>query len=221
VSTWEELLQDVLIRRKWTLRALVDSMGAEHAHVGLEQSIAPMDATGFICLARKLHLDDREASDLVEAATAAKLLEPPGVDEDSSVGAHVWGTAAIAFFALLGDMPQRGQLDAEARLVLTRLHKTLGLTQEDIASMLDVTSAAVVAELQSGRRPVPILVVAQLREWDTALDKLESIFLPERLASLIRRPAEIFDGASAIELIREGRLTEVAARYDRAFQYAR
>jgi hypothetical protein len=52
-----------------------------------------------------------------------------------------------------------------------------------------------------------------------AVEVLGHIFKSERIPDIIRRPASAFGGRRAIDLIREGRIAEVLAGYEKATTY--
>ncbi|MFN8558509.1 MAG: hypothetical protein U0531_14585 [Dehalococcoidia bacterium] len=117
---------------------------------------------------------------------------------------------------LLGFLPSASS--DEARRLLARVGAALRLDTAILGLMFGV-SAEVVEGWLRGQEPVPPPVQDRLRGAVEALARLEAAFLPERLPDVIRRPAPIFDGQSALDWILAGRIAEVADRYDRLLQY--
>ena len=72
---------------------------------------------------------------------------------------------------------------------------------------------------EAGSTTIPKESLTQLQAASSALSKLLSVFRPERLPQVVRREAELFDGETAVEWMVQGRITEVAERYEQAFAY--
>lgn len=107
----------------------------------------------------------------------------------------------------------------EARLILRRLMTSLDLSADEVGRMFRVTRETV-RRWELGMVAVPTARLVELTSVDGALDRLLSLFLPERLPAVIRRrPTPLFDGESALDWILRGRIREVADRYDRLLSY--
>ncbi len=110
------------------------------------------------------------------------------------------------------------QAESHARQSLRQLISRLALSIEDMAQLLGVPADAV-EQWESGRVAIPMDAQALLGRANHALSRLLATFRPERLPELIRREVDLFDGRSAYDWIRQGRIEEVADRYDAAFAY--
>lgn len=107
---------------------------------------------------------------------------------------------------------------SQARQSLRSLLSRLDLSATDAAQMLRV-SAADVERWESGERQIPTESQALLNRGASALTRLSAVFRPERLPQVIRRAAPLFDGQSALEWILQGRIGEVAAKYESVLLY--
>ncbi len=114
-------------------------------------------------------------------------------------------TFALAVSELAANLAARN----DARDVRDQLRAHLALNDADMERALGACG-----ELQSS--PEAHAYVASA---GAALDRLLHLFKPESLAQVIRRPAELFDGKRALDWILEGRIAEVADRYDVALSY--
>ena len=115
---------------------------------------------------------------------------------------------------------ERAQKQQKATAILHRLRTCLDLSQEDLGTMFGATGEDVRA-WESGAAEIPELTFARLVSADGALDRMLWLFRPDRLPQVIRRRAEAFDGERALEWILDGRIAEVAERYDSGLSYQR
>lgn len=106
----------------------------------------------------------------------------------------------------------------QARQELRNIMSRLELTPEDLARVLS-SSVEEVDAWESGRTPIPFDQQASLQKANNALMRMLSIFRPERLPQIIRRPAELFGGQTALDWIVQGRIGEVADKYDTTLAY--
>jgi transcriptional regulator with XRE-family HTH domain len=104
------------------------------------------------------------------------------------------------------------------RLVIERLMGGLSLSQDQLGRMLGV-SGETVRRWKTGATGIPLSQVAELTAAESALDRLLRIFRPERLPLAIRRRAELFGGRRALDWILDGRIAEVADRYEAGLAY--
>ena len=102
--------------------------------------------------------------------------------------------------------------------VLTRLASSLKLSFDDIGHILKV-SGETVRRWARGTVSFPDDHLAALDLLGQALDRLEAMFLPDRLPQMIRRPADLFDGERALDWILRGRIRDVADRYEVLLRY--
>jgi transcriptional regulator with XRE-family HTH domain len=107
---------------------------------------------------------------------------------------------------------------SEARAILERLRATLDLSFDDLGRVFRV-SGETVRRWERGSSILPADQMATLASTDAALDRLLHILKPERLAQVITRSADLFDGRSARELILSGQIDQVADRYEVALRY--
>jgi transcriptional regulator with XRE-family HTH domain len=133
-------------------------------------------------------------------------------------------TPARAWQALLDyDLAADAFLTAAAREdngrhILRRLMTRLRLSQDEAGRMFGV-SGETIRRWERGQVRIPEARMAELVTADAALLRLESLFLPDRLAAAIRRPADLFEGERALDLILRGRITNAVERYEIALAY--
>jgi hypothetical protein len=94
----------------------------------------------------------------------------------------------------------------------------LGLSLDHLARMLSVAGDTV-RLWERGYGEVPASRFGELLLADKALDRLLTLFRPERLPQVIRRKADLFEGEEALDWILRGRIADVADRYDSALSY--
>jgi len=104
------------------------------------------------------------------------------------------------------------------RPAIKRLMGCLSLSQDQLGRMLGV-SGETVRRWKTGATGIPLSQVAELTAAESALHRLLQIFRPERLALAIRRKAELFEGRRALDWILDGRIAEVADRYEMSFAF--
>ena len=107
---------------------------------------------------------------------------------------------------------------SQARQAIRRLISGLELSSEDIVGLLGV-SADTAKQWESSETLIPTEARAMLTRADNALSRLLTVFRPERLPQGIRQKADLFQGDSARDWIRQGRIQEVADLYEAAFAY--
>lgn len=93
----------------------------------------------------------------------------------------------------------------------------LHISNQELGRMFNVPTAVAITMTHFGF--LLNLNLEPFKEASVALDLLLDIIEPEHLADVIRRPALVFDNRSALDLILEGRIAEVAQSYARAFTY--
>lgn len=101
---------------------------------------------------------------------------------------------------------------------LIDLRTTLDLDAGQLGRLLHVP-VDTVRRWEMGEEPIPQGITATLVEAQDSLQRLKSMFLPARLSQIIRRPAELFGGDSALEWILHGRIRQVTDRYDLLLRY--
>ncbi len=104
------------------------------------------------------------------------------------------------------------------RDMLRRLSACLGLSFDNIGHILNV-SGETVRRWERGISRIPSDALATLELVDSALTRLTRLFLPQRLPEVVRRKADLFDGSRAFDWILQGRIADVADRYEQALSY--
>lgn len=130
--------------------------------------------------------------------------------EENAIAAQESDAASLPSFAVAVSelIAQRSARD-QARMTLDRLRAYLALDDGELERWLGATGPAQM-------RPEALSRLGGAR---MALDRLLSLFKADSLPEVIRRPAELFDGKRALDWILEGRIAEVADRYDMALSY--
>ncbi|HRC85091.1 MAG TPA: hypothetical protein PK413_05740 [Thermoanaerobaculia bacterium] len=113
---------------------------------------------------------------------------------------------------------QRQDRGFQGSLGLDRLATYLSLGNKELGQLFSA-SPSTVAAWRKGDRRISDDALARISEADSALNLLLELFRPERLPLVIRRPARVFEGKTALDWILAGRIREVAARYDVALHY--
>ncbi len=100
-----------------------------------------------------------------------------------------------------------------AASILARLKAGLDVGSEDVGAMFGATGD-IARAWELGTEEVPDLIFARVIAAESAFNRLAEIFRPERLPQVIRRRAPVFDNERALDWILDGRIAEVAERYD-------
>ena len=122
------------------------------------------------------------------------------------------------FMWAVGNQQRDQHARTRGRATIERLMVRLDLSFDDVGRMLGV-SGETVRRWERGTVNIPSGHLATLDLYDSALSRLEQLFEAERIASLVRRPAELFGGKRALDEILQGHLPDVAERYDAVLQY--
>jgi RNA polymerase sigma factor (TIGR02999 family) len=101
---------------------------------------------------------------------------------------------------------------------LQRLSSHLLITDQDLARIFGVSTETIMS-WKSGGAEIPREMETIISAADISLGRLLGIFRADRLPDVIRRKVELFRGRSALDLILEGRIEQVADSYDAAFAY--
>jgi transcriptional regulator with XRE-family HTH domain len=112
----------------------------------------------------------------------------------------------------------RGRGFEYERTILRSLMTRLQLSQDDVGRMLGV-SGETVRRWELGATGIPVERQAAILAAEAGLRRLQDLFRPERLATVVRRAADLFDGDTALEWILRGRIAEVADRYETSLLY--
>jgi transcriptional regulator with XRE-family HTH domain len=143
-----------------------------------------------------------------EPETALSALPPDETEHE------LLATFNTAVSALLRET--EGQ--SRGRGAVRRLMTHLVLSFDQVGRALGV-SGETVRRWERGSHEIPAERIADLLRTEAAVDRLLGVFRAERLAFVVRRPAELFSGESALDWIFRGRIGEVADRYEMALSY--
>jgi hypothetical protein len=102
--------------------------------------------------------------------------------------------------------------------ILRQIREYLDISVEDVGAMFGTTGETV-REWQAGTAEIPEKTVGQMIAAGNSLNQLLGLFRPERLPQVIRRRAEAFNGERALDWILDGRIADVAERYDQGLSY--
>lgn len=175
----------------------------------------------------------RMAAEFLWSQTATQAILMGALDDDVAVElAHCLLTGhaqrqtrtvdpeQMATYALAAiDAIERDAAGRGVRHTLERLHVLLRLSWSKLGRMFGVSDETV-RVWANGARNIPEERVGEIRQAGAALDRLTHMFLPERLAGVVRRePAPGFNGKAALDWILDGRIGEVADRYEAALMY--
>lgn len=105
-----------------------------------------------------------------------------------------------------------------ARVAIRELLERLSLSYDELGNVFQVAGETV-RRWEKGVFSVPSAKVALIDSAGEALRRILRVVRPESLPSVVRRPAQLFDGASALDWIRTGRIGDVANRYEATFAY--
>lgn len=120
-------------------------------------------------------------------------------------------TMALESWVIEGSGANRGR--DEIHLLM----RSLRLSLDELGRMFEVSDETA-RRWSSGAR-IPDDKLARLDLAASALTRLRRLFRSERLPQVIRRPAERFADQRALEWILQGRIAEVADRYERDLVY--
>lgn len=104
--------------------------------------------------------------------------------------------------------------------VIQEVRRGWELSYGDLARLFGVSDETARRWAQGLSEPSP-RALPVLRELHDASRRLARFFRPERIAEVLRRPAELFDGETALEWILRARIRDVADRYDMLLSYQR
>ncbi len=106
----------------------------------------------------------------------------------------------------------------QARNGLRSLMARLELSQDDLGRMFGV-SGETIRRWERGLTTIPVERRSEILVAESGLRRLQDLFRPQRLPTTLRRPAELFDGESALAWILRGRIADVVERYEEALLY--
>jgi hypothetical protein len=109
-------------------------------------------------------------------------------------------------------------LESQARQSLRNVFVRLALSTDDLSTLFGVSSNEI-ETWESGRSPMRAEFRPVINRVSSAVNRLLTMFRPERLPDVVRREAELFGGQSALDWILQGRIEDVVNRYERALAY--
>jgi DNA-binding transcriptional regulator YiaG len=118
----------------------------------------------------------------------------------------------------LAELLREHVVEPKARQLIRELLARLDVSYDELGRVLQV-SGETVRRWEKGASEIPTRKLAFIETAAHALRRILRIIRPASLPSVIRRPAGLFDGATALDWIRAGRIGEVADRYEVAFAY--
>jgi transcriptional regulator with XRE-family HTH domain len=133
---------------------------------------------------------------------------------DPAAAQELLGIFNLAVFELL----RAAKVQEEGRQTARRLMSHLALSYDQLGRAFGV-SGETVRRWERGSHPIPEERLADLAQAGAALERLEGMFRPERLAQVVRRKAGLFGGEMALDWILRGRIGETAGRYETALAY--
>jgi transcriptional regulator with XRE-family HTH domain len=153
---------------------------------------------------------------VVHLKDAATLLRRAGSMPES--GDDDLAESLALFNVAVGDYLRKRAGSVQGRAILRRIITSLGFSHDETGRLFGVAGETV-RRWEQGISKISDERMALLHTVDAALDRLSRLFVPDRLPSVIRRNAELFDGERALDWIMRGRIAEVADRYDMALSY--
>jgi transcriptional regulator with XRE-family HTH domain len=215
-SLLERTLLDVLEHHRISPQKLASELGMSNDELESELgSLLPGERVLSTTIDR-LRLAGHEADRLKTVwSMQAAALVPWDAPADEQAGSPT----ALVLSLLGGRHVDHQQLSYDAREILERFARTLAMENSDLASMLDVTEAEV-ESWRSRDSLIPLFVIARTKAFAYGLEVLARLFAADRLPDVVRRPAALFDGRAAIDLIRQGDVESVAEKYDHALQFS-
>lgn len=106
----------------------------------------------------------------------------------------------------------------DAAGLIRRLMAHLQISYDELGRMVGANGETV-RRWEQGRHTPPPDKQAVLTSADAALSRLLTMLKADALPAAIRRPAEAFGNQLALDWILQGRIADVADRYDRALRY--
>jgi len=187
---------------------------------------------GFTAFVTYLHssLDLASNSLLATWSSSARRLSPlrnnflhgleiPSLDKIlPQFSEEVFRSYLTTFNLAVAEILKEHATEPKTQLLIRELLQRLDVSYNELGRILDV-SGETVRRWEKGAFSVPSQKRALLERAGSSLQRLLRLFIPVSLASVIRRPAKLFGGESALDWIRSGRIAEVADRYESNFAY--
>lgn len=146
-------------------------------------------------------------------------VETPSLDEIlPQLSEESFRSSLTTFNLAVAEILSEHAKQPRSQLIIKELLQRLDLSYDELGRLLDV-SGETVRRWEKGAFEVPRQKLALLERASGSLRRLLNLIKPESLPSVVRRPARLFGGESALDWIRSGRIDEVASRYEIAFAY--
>jgi DNA-binding transcriptional regulator YiaG len=146
-------------------------------------------------------------------------LETPSLDEIlPQFSEETFRSYLTTFNLAVAEILREHATEPRSQLLIRELLQRLNLSYDELGRVLSV-SGETVRRWEKGTFSVPPQKLALLQRASFSLQRLLRLFKPESLSSVVRRPAKLFGGESALDWIRLGRIVEVADRYESNFAY--
>ena len=107
---------------------------------------------------------------------------------------------------------------SKSQQILRQLMANLSLSYDNVGRMFRV-SGETVRRWENGTNAIPNERNSEITLAREPLNKLLQMFLPSKLPQVIRRTAQLFNGERALDWILQGRISEVANRYELSLRY--
>jgi transcriptional regulator with XRE-family HTH domain len=188
-----------------------------------------------------------QAVALLESLTAFALLRAGNVAASAAALAKAWNEASVTVLGrrTLRNPPVAGGRRVKVRIsidlitafnaayslymisrlaerrgaaAIRRLMAHLALSYDDVGRIAGV-SGETIRRWDRGTVMIPAEKLGRLTAASAALDTFLTLFRPEALPEVIRRPAEAFGSERALDWILRGRIAEAAALYERELRY--
>ena len=108
--------------------------------------------------------------------------------------------------------------ESEAKIVLEVWSVLLRITLEEAGQILGV-SAGTIESWLNNQLPIPPEFLGRIKSTDASLSRVQDLIKKASLADVIRRPAEVFGGQTALDWILAGRIKDVADAYDEGLYF--
>jgi hypothetical protein len=117
----------------------------------------------------------------------------------------------------MSDMSDVNTAD-QARAALQTLMNGLGLSQVEAGEMLGVSTDTLDGWRDDSAR-IPVEKQSEIVAAEASLQRLQTLFRPELLPVVVRRPADLFAGECALQWILRGGIAKVVDRYESTLRY--
>jgi len=171
--------------------------------------------------------DEREAVAVAYAVWSGQVAQlgmcipnvsTPGLSPLCKGDASAWEKLLKDYDALVSERLLQEERQEDGLAVLRRLKSELDVSFDYLGSILDVNGETVRRWILA-RIPIPSERLATISKAGSTYGRIRSHFRPARIAMVVRRPADIFDGDNALNWILRGRMEDVADRYEEHLRF--